>query len=65
MAKVSNEVKLILSLAKERCASKAVSLDGEAKLLSQADQDYYRGVKAGMKWYEGVLEDIVQELQRK
>ena len=58
MAKVGNEVKLILSLAKEVASKKAQHFGADANFFS-------KGLILGMQGYEEILRDIVADLEQK
>jgi len=62
MARIGNEVKLILRLASEQQARKWDLTKGEQ---ANGITDYYRGFRAGMDWYEQTLQSIVSELESK
>ena len=62
MAKVGNEVKLILSLAAEHTATKLIEVDSNSY---KASTDYKIGFRRGLEQYQTALNNIVLECEGK
>lgn len=69
MAKVGNEARLILSLAKEKVAArKEAAIDRELRLRrhdwdDNHEEAYKMGVELGIALYQGQLDVVVTKLQ--
>jgi len=65
MAKVGNECKLILNLARERKIRESRMEPESFKRNEELHEAYNMGLSEGQRHYEGILDDIVNELERK